>query len=200
MQINFNSMPAFLNNEETKEKAKTIGAPAILSADAAFLASKSPKDAPNPVKITKRLSKAGKAGIITAAVMALLTINKDKVVSGINSIKDKITSKKSPDTNKIETAQNPANMETAQKASEDTIILPQETLNNEAVPEKENESGQAIPAGERGNEASSGEQINPDNKKDDTLKKIFIRPQAAYAPQNDGKEQSANPFAAIQGI
>lgn len=191
MQINFNSMPAFLNNEETKEKAKTIGAPAILSAGAAFLASKSPKDAPNPVKITKRLSKAGKAGIITAAVMALLTINKDKVVSGINSIKDKITSKKSSDTNKIETAQ---------KTPEDTIILPQETLNNEAVPEKENESGQAIPAGERGNEASSGEQINPDNKKDDTLKKIFIRPQAAYTPQNDGKEQSANPFAAIQGI
>ena len=91
-------------------------------------------------------------------------------------------------------------METAQKASEDTIILPQETLNNEAVPEKENESGQAIPAGERGNEASSGEQINPDNKKDDTLKKIFIRPQAAYTPQNNEKEQSTNPFAAIQGI
>ena len=200
MQINFNSMPAFLNNEETKEKAKTIGAPAILSAGAAFLASKSPKDAPNPVKITKRLSKAGKAGIITAAVMALLTINKDKVVSGINSIKDKITSKKSPDTNKIETAQNPANMETAQKTPEDTIILPQETLNNEAVPEKENKAEQIIPAGERESEASSGEQINPDNKKDDTLKKIYIRPQAAYTPQNDGKEQSANPFAAIQGI
>ena len=182
-------MPAFLNNEETKEKAKTIGAPAILSAGAAFLASKSPKDAPNPVKITKRLSKAGKAGIITAAVMALLTINKDKVVSGINSIKDKITSKKSPDTNKIETAQNLANMETAQKASEDTIRLPQETLNNEAVPEKENESGQAITAGGAENKASSGEQINPDNKKDDTLKKLFIRPQAAYNPQNNGKKQ-----------
>ena len=91
-------------------------------------------------------------------------------------------------------------METAQKASEDTIRLPQETLNNEAVPEKENESGQAITAGGAENKASSGEQINPDNKKDDTLKKIFIRPQAAYTPQNDGKEQSANPFAAIQGI
>ena len=201
MQINFNSMPAFLNNEETKEKAKTIGAPAILSAGAAFLASKSPKDAPNPVKITKKLSKAGKAGIITAAVMALLTINKDKVVSGINSIKDKITSKKSPDTNEIETAQNLANMETAQKASEDTIRLPQETLNNEAVPEKENESGQAIPAGGAENEASSGEQINPDNTEDNTIKKEYQKPQAAiYTPQNDGKEQSANPFAAIQGI
>ena len=197
MQINFNSMPAFLNNEETKEKAKTIGAPAILSAGAAFLASKSPKDAPNPVKITKRLSKAGKAGIITAAAMALLTINKDKVVSSINSIKDKITSKKSPDTNEIETAQNPANAETAKTESADTIKSSQDTPNNDAAPDK---AEQIIPTGERENEASSGEQINPDNKKDDTLKKIFIRPQAAYTPQNDGKEQSANPFAAIQGI
>ncbi len=197
MQINFNSMPAFLNNEETKEKAKTIGAPAILSAGAAFLASKSPKDAPNPVKITKRLSKAGKAGIITAAVMALLTINKDKVVSGINSIKDKITSKKSPDTNKIETAQNPANAETAKTESADTIKSSQDTPNNDAAPDK---AEQIIPTGKEGNEVSSEEQINPDNKKDDTLKKIFIKPQAAYTPQNDGKEQSANPFAAIQGI
>lgn len=198
MQINFNSMPAFLNNEETKEKAKTIGAPAILSAGAAFLASKSPKDAPNPVKITKRLSKAGKAGIITAAVMALLTINKDKVVSGINSIKDKITSKKSPDTNKIETAQNPANMETAQKTPEDTIILPQETLNNDAAPDK---AEQIIPTGKEGNEVSSEEQISPDNTEDNTIKKEYEKPQAAiYTPQNNEKEQSANPFAAIQGI
>lgn len=197
MQINFNSMPAFLNNEETKEKAKTIGAPAILSAGAAFLASKSPKDAPNPVKITKRLSKSGKAGIITAAAMALLTINKDKVVSGINSIKDKITSKKSPDTNKIEPAQNPANAETAKTESADTIKLSQDTPNNDAAPDK---AEQIIPAGEAENETSSEEQISPDNKKDDTLKKIFIRPQAAYTPQNNEKEQSTNPFAAIQGI
>lgn len=198
MQINFNSMPAFLNNEETKEKAKTIGAPAILSAGAAFLASKSPKDAPNPVKITKRLSKAGKAGIITAAVMALLTINKDKVVSGINSIKDKITSKKSPDTNKIETAQNPANAETAKTESADTIKLSQDTPNNDAAPDK---AEQIIPTGKEGNEVSSEEQINSVNKENDTLKKEYEKPQAAiYAPLNNAKEQSANPFAAIQGI
>ena len=85
MQIN--SLPPILQNEENKQKIKMIGVPAILSAGTAFIATRTPKGAEGGFKLSKRLSKSAKAGVITAAVMGILSLKKDDLIN----IKNKIT-------------------------------------------------------------------------------------------------------------
>lgn len=85
--MEISSFTGILNSDKTKEKAKTVAAPALLASGAAFLASKAPQGAADTVKLSTRLSKAGKAGLITAGVMALLTVNKEE----ISNLKDKFS-------------------------------------------------------------------------------------------------------------
>lgn len=93
MQIN--SIPV-LNSEIGREKVKTIGVPAILTAGATLIATKAPKGVEDTFKLSTRIGKATKAGLITAAVMALLTTKKDeiallgrKVKEGFSNLRNK---------------------------------------------------------------------------------------------------------------
>lgn len=188
MQVNFNpAINSFLNNEEAKEKAKVVAVPAILSAGSAFIASKAPKDALNPVKITQRLSKGLKAGVITAAVMALLTVNKDKIIAGINNLKDKFTSKKADsnlESNDTIAAANVQNTEDNTKQGPlalNTMQHDKKVLSETNMPVLSKDSKEA--------ELISTGNINPD----ELIKKDYTAPKATlYNPQPDTQ---TNPFA-----
>lgn len=130
MQIN--SLPPILQTEESKQKAKMIGAPALLSAGTAFIATKTPKGAEGGFKLSKRLSKSAKAGLITAAVMGVLSLKKDDLINVKNKVTGLFNRNKTEKQPAADTENNSA--ETSSDEPENITIKPQ-ISNEEFEPE-----------------------------------------------------------------
>ncbi len=137
--MGINSLPPFLQSEENKQKIKTIGAPAILAAGATFVASRAPKNLPEAVKETakdsfkfsKRVSKTAKAGILTAAVMAVLSLKKEDVTSAVDKVKG-LFNKGSKEEQAVETVQNADAIQSDEIAQ--GAEIEQEEIQNAATP------------------------------------------------------------------
>ena len=145
MQIN--SLP-ILNSESGKEKIKTIGVPTLLASGTAFIASKAPKNALDTVKFTTRLKKATYAGLITAAIMTILTTQKEevkqvgeKVKTGFKSLKNKITK---PKENIAEVAQNQTSVNNQVNINQTIDKTPMVKQAEESLNIAENQANQLI--------------------------------------------------------
>jgi len=138
MQIN--SLPPVIQNEKFQEKAKTVGAPALLAAGASFIGSKAPKGVENNLKLTKRLSKSAKAGLAAAVVMGLLTLKKEDIEGVKNKASELINKikpqKKEQTTTEAVSANTEIQTETAPngaKSPVQTENLPEETAASEGT-------------------------------------------------------------------
>lgn len=169
MQINLNSIPV-LNTEEGRQKAKTIGAPALLSAGAVMIGTRAPKGIQNNLKMATRIGRAGAAGLVTAGVIAALNINKEKVQGAIDTVKnifkkgDKETQKPIEETSPVN-----ENVETADIAQQAQINneAPVADVQNLNAPLNETQGLAEIPAAEENNiAAASVPSIEPQNIQD----------------------------------
>ncbi len=80
-------------NKETDKSPKIIGASSLLSAGAVMYATNAPKGIENPAKLTTRLLKAGKAAAVTAVVIGLITLDKQKAKDYYNTVKNFVCDK-----------------------------------------------------------------------------------------------------------
>ena len=95
MQVSPISFQAYtpINTPQRREnivKASKVILPSLVTSTAVMAATKVAKNSDaTPIKMTSRLSKAGTAGLITAAILAAITyINKDNLVQGVNKVKE----------------------------------------------------------------------------------------------------------------
>ena len=95
MQITPISFQAYtpINTPQRREniiKASKIAVPSLVASTAVMAATKVAKNSDaTPIKMASRLSKAGAAGLITAAVLTAITyVNKENIVQGINKVKE----------------------------------------------------------------------------------------------------------------
>ena len=86
---------AIQNNPRMQENIKRVAAPALLTSGAVFVATRAPKmaegavkTAENTLKLSTRAKRAGVAGLVTAGIMAVLSLNKQNVVQGVNKVKE----------------------------------------------------------------------------------------------------------------
>ncbi len=135
MQIN--SIQTAFQDKENRTRAKYIGAATVLSAGSAFLATKPAKDAVNGMKTSKRILKAGIAGVFAAAATTLLSLKKEEFIA----IKDKAVGLFNKNNDKQAQAEN--NNETANdipqaiKEMEPTVIQPEMQALEQAEPKEE---------------------------------------------------------------
>ena len=142
MQITNNNIqiPQILKTPEATKKVAKIAAPSLIASGAVMLATKAPKGAvENPVKMTTRLSRAGLAGIMTAAIVTIITLaDKDKIVQGVNKVKEIFrrnrAEKELDNTKPIE----PAEAKTTPEKKEETQPLSNETEINNPFANSEN--------------------------------------------------------------
>ena len=95
MQVNPISFQAYTpiytpQKRESVTKAAKVILPSLVTSTAVMAATKAAKNSDvTPIKMTTRLSKAGAAGLITAAILSLITyVNKENIVQGINKVKE----------------------------------------------------------------------------------------------------------------
>ncbi len=74
-----------------KQKLVQVGAPALITGVAAYTVQHVAKDAPR-AKVLSRLLKAGGAGVVAGAIMALLTADKEKIKTSFLTAKNKVLS------------------------------------------------------------------------------------------------------------
>ena len=87
--VSFQTIP-MINTPQKRANIAKVAIPSLVTSTAVMAATKVAKNSDaTPLKMSTRLTKAGIAGIATAAILAAITyVNKDNLVQGVNKVKE----------------------------------------------------------------------------------------------------------------
>ncbi len=210
--VNFSAIPV-LNTPEKRENVKKYAVPPILTSTMVMVATRAKKGSEvPPLKMTTRLGRAGLAGAITLGAIALVNLNKEKVVQIVDKVKgvfkrnpaekeldktapiqgDKLTAINPEDVNNINGKENATINEGQQEGLEESDQenkTPTSTTNENQVASSNNPFASPIDNEENTEGTSTNPFQSPVQTNDDTLMKdsaLVQNPKASVLQSTQG--------------